>query len=58
MSPTAVKFIETDASSYVQDSLINNRKDTFVSSVILDSVRSRFLHAPFIPPLKRLAKSW
>jgi hypothetical protein len=45
MSHTADKFIETDVSSYVQHSPINNRKDTFVSSVIMNSVRSRFIHA-------------
>ena len=45
MSPIAIKFIETDVSSYVQDSPINNREDTFVPSVIMNSVRSRFIHA-------------
>jgi hypothetical protein len=36
MSHNAVKLIQTDVSSYVQDSPINNRKDAFVSSVIVN----------------------
>jgi len=45
MSHIANNFIETDASCYAQGSPVNNRKDTFVSSVIMNSVRSRFIHA-------------
>ena len=45
MAHIAKNFIETDVSCYVHSSPTDNRKDTFVSSVIMNSVGSRFIHA-------------